>query len=404
MNAKDILAAARLSLHRKMPYLTSIAFTMRLREMPGIGTLAVDAGWRLYYDPVTVEDWGAKVTTAVLVHEVMHCLRRHADRNIGADPKKRNICEDCEINDDIEQMGFDLPDPWLPEHLKCDDGMTAEYYYANYPDDAPQSGSGEGQPGPGSVGGQCGGCAGNPHDWEEDAAAGAPPKVEASEQAVVRQQVAQAIVQHAKTRGNVPGGLKDWAEREIAPPTIDWRKQFASAVRSTLAEVAGRVDYTRKRLSRRFGAMRSRLGQRAPLMPSMFAPVPQVACVLDVSGSMFDGSLEKAMSEVLGIVKAVGAEVTVYATDMEVAGVGAIRTARDFKKIDNAGGGGTDMRVGVAAAMKDRPHVIVVLTDGYTLYPTREDMQGIKIIAAITPGGQSAPDHIRSIRITNDDD
>ena len=135
----------------------------------------------------------------------------------------------------------------------------------------------------------------------------------------------------------------------------------------------------------------------------MFAPVPRVACVLDVSGSMFDGSLEKAMAEVLGIVKAVGAEVKVYATDMQVAGVGSIRTARDFKQIDNAGGGGTDMRVGVAEAMKDRPHVVVILTDGYTQWPSREDMAGIKIIAAITPGGQTAPDHIKSIRITEDE-
>ena len=109
MNAREILAAARLMLHRKVPYLSSIAFALRLVERPGLRTLVVDAGWRLHYDPAAVEEWGAAGIAAVLVHEVGHCLRRHHDRIGHRGAAKWNISSDAEINDDIEQMGFKLP-------------------------------------------------------------------------------------------------------------------------------------------------------------------------------------------------------------------------------------------------------------------------------------------------------
>jgi predicted metal-dependent peptidase len=62
--------------------------------------------------------------------------------------------------------------------------------------------------------------------------------------------------------------------------------------------------------------------------------------------------------------------VTVFAVDAEVQAV--TRAARG-RHIELAGGGGTDMRKGLdaAAALRPRPDVIVVLTDGWTPWPDR---------------------------------
>ena len=62
--------------------------------------------------------------------------------------------------------------------------------------------------------------------------------------------------------------------------------------------------------------------------------------------------------------------VTVLSCDAAVHTVARVRRARDVRL---GGGGGTDMRVGLAAAaeLRPRPDLVVVLTDGYTPWPER---------------------------------
>jgi predicted metal-dependent peptidase len=53
--------------------------------------------------------------------------------------------------------------------------------------------------------------------------------------------------------------------------------------------------------------------------------------------------------------------------------VGATMRVRRVTDVRLVGGGGTDMRVGIAAAESahPRPDIVVVLTDGYTPWPER---------------------------------
>ena len=177
----------------------------------------------------------------------------------------------------------------------------------------------------------------------DDALAGVSP----AEAALLRREAAERIRAASDGRGAVPGGMRRWAEQALAPPTVDWRRTLAATIRRALGFVAGRVDYTYKRPSRR----------RIPnvVLPSMHQPTPQVVTIVDTSASMRAAQLATAVSEVEGICRSVGVRGSghrVVVADAQVQGVQRIARARDIRL---TGGGGTDMRRAAAWWMVSRP-------------------------------------------------
>ncbi len=140
-----------------------------------------------------------------------------------------------------------------------------------------------------------------------------------------------------------------------------------AAVRRGLGWAQGHTDYTYTRISRRQAAA------GPVILPALRRPVPRVGIVVDTSGSVDDGLLAQALGEVDGVLSALGVadpQVTVLAVDAAVHTVGQVRTAAAVRL---AGGGGTDMALGIRAAEDLRPRVdvIIVLTDGETGWPSR---------------------------------
>lgn len=221
---------------------------------------------------------------------------------------------------------------------------------------------------------------------------------------VVRRTVAKEIREHSAARGNVPGSWKRWSD-EILDPVVDWRKEFASIVRRAYASVAGQRDYTYSRQSRRQSAM-NQTGQGI-VLPAMRAPEPpKVTLVFDTSGSMSDDMIAWSLAECKGILRGLGSSgrsVNVIACDAVASDTQRVTRVEN---VDLSGGGGTDMRVGIAAAMESRekPEVIVVLTDGYTPWPD-EQIKGVTLIAALTTEGAAdqVPEWARKVVITRDD-
>lgn len=427
---RDLIAAARIRVVNRCPYLGSIALSLKPVETKGVDTLAVDRGWRLYYDPEYVTKLNIDELSGVIFHEINHCLRDHFTRRGNRDPQLSNVCEDAEINDDVKAAGFKLPGNCVyPATIHCKEGEPFEVYYdqcvkhskkicAQLPDD------GKGQVGAG----KCGGCAGNPHDWEPKEGQGQggegdsqgsekikggpldgkeiPKATPQAEQAVLRRQTANAIREEAKkSRGNVPRGLVEWADKELEPPKIDWQKRLAALVRRAIADKAGAVDFSFKRPARRQAALNLMLGRgRAPIIPTMRAPIPNVAVCLDVSGSMMGGPAAAARSEVLGIVKATGCPLDVYQVDVRVANKKKVVGKGDVVKLGETLGG-TSMRAGaIEIDQKARHDVLVVLTDGYTDWPARHEVKST-VLACITPGGdhKSVPAHIPVVLIDKAD-
>ena len=89
LTAEDrrLLTAARLVAVERAPYLAHALFSTKALAAEGLGTFAVDRGWRLYLDANALAGWGPTLAGGMLVHEVGHLVRAHAERadGLGAD-------------------------------------------------------------------------------------------------------------------------------------------------------------------------------------------------------------------------------------------------------------------------------------------------------------------------------
>lgn len=400
MTALDLLEAARLKVWNKHPYIGAVLMSLRFVEMPGIGTLAVDSGWRLYYDPKTVVEWshkGIELLAGAVCHECWHVLRDHFTRRQDRDPQLWNLANDAEINSDITHAGWKLPVAGvMPSMFGMTEGLLAEEYYLAVLKNVKKI----------TITCQCGGCAGNPFEWEEsndhakgDGKEGSGVKpMPAFEQEVIRRQAAQDVQQAVKSIGNVPTGLAAWAERELKPPTIDWRKQLASLVKRAVSYKAGAVDHTYRKSSRRGAGLRHFLGANCPILPSLHCPVPSVAMILDVSGSMMGGPAEAARGEVMGVVKALGFPCIVFVADTRIAGKRRVATQKDIALLGETLGG-TDIAHAVKEVDQQKKYdVLVVLTDGETGWHERGSAKAT-VLAAITPDGTNPPEYVKSVRM-----
>ena len=406
------ISAARLALARRRPYVSAALWALQPVERPGLGTLAVDRWWRLYYDPATVQEWSVEELTGVLYHEIWHLLRGHPERatTISAEPMAWNIAADAEINDDIlgETNALNLPKGVVtPEAMGWDPNLLAEQYYELLKRQGEQGGqnkqhgpgerplSGQEPPKPGRSGRSCGSCAhGRQEAWEEgEPGEGKTPGIREAQAEAIRRKVAQEILEAAKRRGDIPGSVKRWAEEKLGPPKVDWRRELAASVRWAVASQSGATDYTRSRPNRRQAAYGS------VLMPALCRPTPEVAVVVDTSGSMEDGLLTQALAELKGVLQSLGGRTaTVLAVDATVQSCGRVFRP---EQVHLAGGGGTDMRVGIEAALerRPRPQVVVVLTDGLTPWPETAP-QGVRVVVGLIGEERGeAPEWARVVEI-----
>jgi predicted metal-dependent peptidase len=365
------LGAAYLWVTERFPYLASAVVAMRVVPAPGIGGAAVDESWRLYIDPDVAKTWSVPELGALLVHHAGHMLRDHAGRarsiaiNESTADRWSRAC-DAELNDDLDDVGITPPgEVVLPEQFGAPRGRVAEEYFALVPDESDAHDHGSG-------------AHGVPRSWEEGDGDGAPDGVSAHEGQLIRGRVADDVLQAAREgRGDIPGSLLRWAS-DLLEPKVSWRKVLAAEIRRGVRRVSGRVDYSYRRPSRRATISAD------VILPSMEAPVPELAIVCDTSGSMGDELLAKVLAEVEGLLGAIGMRSSgarVLAVDAAVQVVSRVTKASQVRL---AGGGGTDMGAGLAAAaaLRPRPSVVVVLTDGYTPWPA-EPPRGISVIVAL---------------------
>jgi predicted metal-dependent peptidase len=430
--ARTRWSAARVWAAHQAPYLATAVLALDpvvVHAAPGspapdLRAFPADQAWHVYLDPDVLAATEPPVIGFWLLHQVTHLLRQHADRFPGTpvapdlrgsplagrtpDQQRWNVAGDAEINDDLTAGELTLPaDAVTPEQFALPDGWTAEQYWDALGGSAsPAVRSGgtavgarqeptvaeAGPPALLGAGVDCGtGSDGQPRPWNCDRAG-----LSEIGRRLVCQDVARRIREHQRRRGDVPAGWQRWAD-DVLEPVVNWRRQLAAAVRRGVADVAGRVDFTYRRPSRRAAALPD------VVLPSLRQPLPQVAMVLDTSGSMSDGMLAQALGEVGGVLRSLGLgrrNLRVICCDAQAYQHQRVLDAREVRLL---GGGGTDMGAGLSAAagLRPRPDLVVVLTDGHTPWPSRAP-DGMRVVVGLMDQAGRTPDWATTVLVDTD--
>ena len=135
------------------------------------------------------------------------------------------------------------------------------------------------------------------------------------------------------------------------------------------------------------------------VLPALVQPLPRIAVVVDTSASMSTTVLEHALAEIKGLLQSMGAgraQLTVLTCDTMVR---TTKTVFSASQVQLAGGGGTDMRVGVEAALavRPRPDLVIIATDGFTPWPDRAPLASI--VVALLGSGPAPPKWARLVRV-----
>lgn len=404
--------AAKIIAQGRWPYLSTLIFSLRIVETENLDTLAVDAGWRMYYNPTFVLKQAPEVLATMVLHEAMHCVFQHSTRfqSLGQEDSQHttwNIAGDANINAVLDEakMPWGEFEPVRYSGLSkygVSEAMTTEtafFAMVNYFEENPSINS----PSPdcGSVNG------GHSRKYEIPRSNSDNPAVKSDQQDVIRDRVAQDVIKHAREKGvsSLPANLLRWA-RDLLEPQIDWRRALAGAVRTSLASVLGRKDYTFARPARRQSAMAAHDPEF--ILPSMRKPAPpSIAIVVDTSGSVGEAEITELLSEVEGIARTNGiaSGISIIPCDVEVGEIQKLRSLTGIAEIKLTGGGGTDMGNGIAAAsrLKPIPKVVIVLTDGYTPWPDSIDprIESLIVCCSAEESLKSLPSYSKAIDMSH---
>ena len=358
----------------------------------------------------------------LIQHECLHVIREHFlrssrsvakssvtssdqeafDRGFDQEHHRWNVACDLEVNSGLDQSTICIPTkyaPMYPSDFGLPGNLLAEAYYELLPNDKIHliEFSDEGS-----------GVFGQPRDWESNIANRIDESNALSEFdiALVKQTVAIDILDHQAKHGNIPGNVLRLADSILGRSQIDWRTKLRRLMRRPLIQAStGRVAYTYRKPSRRAASS-------AILLPAMVGGQEcRVCVVVDTSGSMSSHAIALAIREISAIANALNCgEIEVIPCDADAyepinlkqpGSTHRITSLLDKKMI---GGGGTDLRIGVAAAMGDlpkwnakhctarrSPDIVIVLTDGESPFPATR--YKTPVVFAVIEGGVTILPH-----------
>ncbi|TDE58843.1 VWA domain-containing protein [Nonomuraea mesophila] len=416
------IAAARLWAAHQAPYLASAVFALKpvilepaLYEDTGVPVadpefraFPADTRWNLYVEPGTALVTPVEEVGWWMLHQVGHLVRGHAARSpvrpqsghevshaVGAardeEAHRWNQAADAEINDDLEAEDLHGPAGVVsPAGLGLPANRTAEAYVPMLDVLAQAMGRG-GRALAGAI--DCGSAVDGQERAYEDGGSG--DGLAGLDRELLERSIAAGIQDRISARSEVPSGWRRWAEERLRP-SVNWRARLGATIRRAVSVVAGQVDFSYRRTSRRAGA------HTGIVLPSMVRAVPDTVLVIDTSGSVTDDVLSRLLAEVAGIIEGVAGpdrRLRALCCDVRPHPVQVVRRASDIELV---GGGGTDMGAGIAAAMalRPRPDLVIVLTDGETPWPGQRP--AAHVVACLIGDGGHAPEWASVARVPAD--
>lgn len=383
-------------------------------------TAATD-GLRIFFGPAFLDDLSDSELDFVMMHEILHVVLQHCIRGEGKDDDLFNIACDIVVNSNILLSNdMDLKSIHLKKYGEAmhvapngKEGYlyTAMQVYDMFPkreaaqgdgggsggqsdekrgdggkseqEDGARSKKGKGGAhlqGKGKTASQTGG------GDEADARSGplddhskwgtAEDDGTLSDLWVKRlKDACEAVEIHDAHRGR--STLPAFAKRilqELRKPQTDWRTVLNEFIQEDV------VDYSFTPPDRRFDGPFF-----LPDFNEKDEGVENVLFMIDTSGSMSDGMVTAAYSEVKGAIDQFGGKLKGYLGFFDAAIIEPqpFASEEEFRVIKPAGGGGTDFRIifeYVKKFMEEPPVSIIILTDGYAPFPPEEAAGGIPVL------------------------
>lgn len=332
---------------KHFPRFSPLFLRTEIHLIPGVKAAFITSDLRIGLGELFLDDMAE--ASGVLMHELFHALLAHFARRGDRDPTKWNVACDIAINETLVKLfqgtggQFKVGPDWLRASTF---GLTlgaqiprAEDLYNLLPD----------MPATMWV---CGSGAGNDNPLEENLPGRVDPKTWEEVQIAIDQ--TQAELTQGPSAGWSPGGSAEfdmWKGVKPKPARVNWGQELAQAVGLERASYLGRNRVPDWRRMNRRGS---------GVLPGSSTTAPQVAVVVDTSGSMAsDGDV--VLGQIGGILTSLG-PVRVLTVDTRVTSDAVVRSVDEF--LTNArGGGGTDMTPGLAQ-----------VTDGITLCITDGDL------------------------------
>lgn len=185
------------------------------------------------------------------------------------------------------------------------------------------------------------------------------------------------------------GALKRVIKQKLHPQPDPW-KQMAATIGLKVAGAMGQKDDTYQRRNRRQSCMQPGL-----ILKGQHILTPDVIVIMDTSGSMTSQCLNKCSIVCSQGCRAVG-QYRLICWDDGLQLDEVIRGNRT--EWPTPGNGGTDMTDAIRYALKYKPSVIILCTDGGTCWPEKEEMGRCQLIIALTQD-MSTPEWAKRVRI-----
>lgn len=422
---EDRLSVWRAIAEKRAPYIAALLYASRYVNVPGLETLgAVDPRLRVFLDVDAMDRaYSDDESAQVLVHLMYHVMFDHHALSVAkleADgalsPELWRMAADAAVNDNLEDAGLNFPSTvsTTAEKIDMDRGLSVIEYYDGLARRAHASDmehvfslddlAGDLFDGAVTLGTNLADRASLAfltRTWENlDLLA---PPAEDFEVVAAVQNVAEAIL---KDKGADAGRLSRWAVEVTAPSVIPWQTVIGGYLRRAVRRTPRGTFKTFSRASRR-QSVRVRMPDgskgRKIILPGTFRPDPTIVVIRDTSGSVSDQELGEVGREVREIAQRCGVhEDRVFVMDVDA----AVYRARALSEKDvlrsASGGGGTDMRLGLAAIpemFEKEPELVIVATDGGTNWPVTAT--SFPTIALITSDGtDTSPEWMASVPVT----
>jgi predicted metal-dependent peptidase len=358
----DELAQTGIALLLREPFYAHL-FSSLNKEITGPGhevqTLAVGMGHGTFTLYVNEQFWNKELTQpahryGVLKHEILHLIFRHLlVREPSLDSRLLNIAFDLVVNQYIDRN--QMPDDSIfiesfPE-LQLSRGETWYYYYkqleSSRKSDGTDSKGNKASPSLDQIQSDSHGL--ERHEpWKEIRSRSE------MENAVLDTHLDSLLrTAHQRTNaaawGNLPAGVQEMLTALfIQPPAVNWRaalRQFAQSARST------RLRNTVRRPSKRYGTTPGvKINRRQ-----------RVLVAIDTSGSVGAPEFQSFFNEIRHLWRA-GASVEVVECDTII----HRRYRYDGVMPEQVTGrGGTDFSAPIELANRERPDLMIYLTDGF---------------------------------------